>query len=154
MSSIIKVDTIQDQDGNNIINENSDTITIGTSSSSISLENLKMNNGFGSQGTIYGIRAWVHFNGSGTVAIQQSGNVSSITDHGTGDYTINFTNAMPDINYAVGFMAGNAGATTYGRATQFNAVKTTTGFRVHTVYIDGNAGSNVDDAVVTYMVVR
>jgi hypothetical protein len=47
----------------------------------------------------YGCRAWVNFNGTGTVAIRASGNVTSITDNGTGNYTINFTNAMPDANY-------------------------------------------------------
>ena len=46
-------------------------------------------------------RAWVNFNGSGTVAIRAANNVSSITDNGTGDYTVNFTTAMPDANYAV-----------------------------------------------------
>lgn len=45
-------------------------------------------------------RAWVNFNGTGTVAIRASFNVSSITDNGTGDYTVNFTNAMPDANYS------------------------------------------------------
>ena len=49
---------------------------------------------------IYACRAWVNFNGTGTVAIRASGNVSSITDNGVGDYTINFTTAMPDANYA------------------------------------------------------
>jgi len=49
----------------------------------------------------YFTRAWVNFDGTGTVAIRGSGNVSSITDNGTGDYTINFTTAMPDANYAV-----------------------------------------------------
>jgi hypothetical protein len=49
---------------------------------------------------IYACRAWVNFNGTGTVAIRASGNVSSITDNGTGDYTVNFTTAMPDVNYA------------------------------------------------------
>ena len=46
-------------------------------------------------------KAWVNFNGTGTVAIRDSFNVSSITDNGTGDYTINFTTAMPDANYSV-----------------------------------------------------
>ena len=50
---------------------------------------------------IYSCRAWCNFNGTGTVAIRASGNVSSITDNGTGDYTVNFTTAMPDVNYAV-----------------------------------------------------
>lgn len=47
----------------------------------------------------YSARAWVNFNGTGTVAIRASGNVSSITDNGTGDYTVNFAIAMPDENY-------------------------------------------------------
>lgn len=46
-------------------------------------------------------KAWVNFNGTGTVAIRASFNVSSITDNGTGDYTVNFTSAMVDTNYAV-----------------------------------------------------
>lgn len=46
-------------------------------------------------------RAWVNFNGTGTVAIRASGNVSSITDNGVGDYTVNFTTAMEDANYFV-----------------------------------------------------
>jgi hypothetical protein len=46
------------------------------------------------------LRAWVNFNGTGTVAIRASGNVSSITDHGVGDYTVNFTTALADANYS------------------------------------------------------
>ena len=49
---------------------------------------------------IYPCRAWVNFNGTGTVAIRASRNVSSITDNATGDYTVNFTTAMPDDNYS------------------------------------------------------
>jgi len=49
-----------------------------------------------------GARAWVNFNGTGTVAIRASANVSSITDNGgQGDYTVNFTTAMPDANYSI-----------------------------------------------------
>lgn len=58
---------------------------------------------------VYTCRAWVNFNGTGTVAIRESGNVSSITDHGTGEYTVNFTAAMPDANYAV--LSSSSGAT-------------------------------------------
>jgi len=50
---------------------------------------------------VYTAKAWVNFDGTGTVAIRSSGNVSSITDNGTGDYTVNFTNAMTDANYSV-----------------------------------------------------
>ena len=54
-------------------------------------------------------KAWVNFNGTGTVAIRRSFNVSSITDNGTGLYTVNFTTAMPDANYsAVGSTIGSA----------------------------------------------
>ena len=50
---------------------------------------------------IYAGRAWVNFNGTGTIAIRASGNVSSITDHGVGDYSINYTTSMPDTNYCI-----------------------------------------------------
>jgi hypothetical protein len=63
--------------------------------------NFQFNSGYGSAATAYGCRAWVNFNGTGTVAIRASGNVSSITDNGVGDYTVNFTTAMPDANYSV-----------------------------------------------------
>jgi hypothetical protein len=62
---------------------------------------LSFNSGYGSSAVAYGCRAWVNFNGTGTVAIRASGNVSSITDNGTGDYTVNFTTAMPDANYNI-----------------------------------------------------
>ena len=50
---------------------------------------------------LYMCRAWVNFNGTGTVAINSSGNVSSITDNAVGDYTANFTTTIVDTNYAV-----------------------------------------------------
>ena len=59
---------------------------------------------------IYACRAWVNFNGTGTVATRASGNISSITDNGVGDYTVNFTTAMPDANYGVDGTAGNFGS--------------------------------------------
>lgn len=75
----------------------SGTTVTGTGSYS---GNLSFNSGYGSSAVAYGCRAWVNFNGTGTVAIRASGNVTSITDNGTGAYTINFTNAMPDANYS------------------------------------------------------
>jgi hypothetical protein len=73
----------------------------GTTQASITAAGLfQFNSGYGSVATAYGCRAWVNFNGTGTVAIRASGNVSSITDNGTGDYTVNFTTAMPDVNYS------------------------------------------------------
>jgi hypothetical protein len=50
---------------------------------------------------IYACRAWVNLNNTGTPSIRASGNVSSITDNGTGIFTVNFSTAMPNTNYAV-----------------------------------------------------
>jgi hypothetical protein len=73
--------------------------------------NLLFNSGYGSVATAYGCRAWVNFNGTGTPSIRSSGNVSSITDNGTGNYTINFTNALVDANYSVSGIASDVGGT-------------------------------------------
>ena len=63
--------------------------------------NFKFNSGYGSVATAYGCRAWVSFNGSDTPTIRASGNISSISDFGTGDYAINFATNMPDSNYTI-----------------------------------------------------
>ena len=73
--------------------------------------NLKFDSGYGSVATAYGCRAWVNFNGTGTVAIRESKNVSSITDDAVGKYTVNFTTAMVDANYAVTASGGRGNAT-------------------------------------------
>lgn len=78
--------------GNNIVLDASGNAAIAG--------NLSFNSGFGSSSVAYGCRAWVNFDGTGTVAIRASGNVSSITDNGVGDYTVNLATAMPDANYA------------------------------------------------------
>ena len=59
---------------------------------------------------IYPSRAWVNLNGTGTIAIRGSGNVSSITDVGVGDYTVNFSTAIVDANYSA-FAAGDSSTT-------------------------------------------
>jgi hypothetical protein len=91
---------------------------------------------------LYMCRAWVNFDGTGTVAIRASGNVSSITDNGTGDYTVNFTTALPDADYCV-----NAGAKIVGNTRALSSVKqdvaqTTTAVRV----ISYDSASAVADA--------
>ena len=75
---------------------------------------------------IYACRAWVNFNGTGTVAIRASGNVSSITDNGVGDYTINFTTAMPDVNYGVNGSLQTGTNSTSQIISIFNSTFTTT----------------------------
>ena len=91
---------------------------------------------------LYACRAWVNFNGTGTVAIRASGNVSSITDNGSGDYTVNFTTAMPDANYAMsgsGEDTDSAGDVLIGRPN--GGTKTTTACRIKTVDVGANTGS-------------
>jgi hypothetical protein len=95
--------------------------------------NFKFNSGYGSAATAYGCRAWVNFNGTGTVAIRASGNVTSITDNGTGDYTVNLTTAMPDTNYCIVKQDSNRGVgesnvtttSTYGIICRQNTTDTT-----------------------------
>lgn len=68
-------------------------------------------------------KAWVNFNGTGTVAIRAAYNVSSITDLGTGSYTVNFTTALQDANYAVVGAVGPASAG--GECVQITSLATT-----------------------------
>jgi hypothetical protein len=67
----------------------------------------------------FAAKAWVNFNGDGTVAIRESGNVTSITDNGTGDYTVNFTTALTDANYAT--IGTSNGAANTGKVVMFSA---------------------------------
>ena len=62
-----------------------------------------------SSGTEIGqlVKVWVNFDGTGTIAIRDDFNVSDLTDNGTGDYTVNFTNSMSDTNYAVALSAAS-----------------------------------------------
>jgi hypothetical protein len=75
-------------------------------------------------------KAWVNFNGTGTVAIRRSFNVSSITDNGTGSYNVNFTTAMVDANYAVVVTAGDTSGSTCLFQSPFNTAPTTTSAQV------------------------
>jgi hypothetical protein len=87
----------------------------------------------------YSARAWVKFNGVGTVSITASGNVTSITDNGTGDYTVNFTTALVDANYA---LAATCDAdTTNGAVCYMNSVSapTTTTCRLATKLLNGTS---------------
>jgi hypothetical protein len=83
----------------------------------------------GGSAPVFACRAWVNFDGTGTVAIRASGNVSSITDNGTGDYTVNFTTAMTDANFSAVTTAGflNNGNTNSGSKVFSTS---TTGVRV------------------------
>lgn len=101
---------------------------------------------------IYACRAWVNFNGTGTVAIRASGNVTSITDNGVGDYTVNFTTAMEDANYGVYVTAHVSGVPTTrnydfvsGLPNNASSMK---------IFVTAPAGSAVDAVVISACVFR
>jgi hypothetical protein len=107
---------------------------------------------------IYPCRAWVNFNGTGTVAIRGSGNVSSITDNGTGDYTVNFTTAMFDVNYGFsgGGNASGTGSDARGPVITQHTTMSTSAFRFYTNRNGDNAAGpvNLDYSIVCVEVFR
>ena len=90
---------------------------------------------FATQNGMTGIaKAWVNFDGTGTVAIRDSFNVSSITDNGTGNYTVNFTTAMPNANYSAVVAASDNGATTLRTVkVEDSPAPTTSNFIIRTI---------------------
>jgi hypothetical protein len=116
------------------------------------MSTAKFNQWLNSDGTEnYKCRAWVNFNGTGTVAIRASGNVSSITDNGLGDYTVNFTNAMTDANYAFNF-AGDIQGGTGGFLMCINSsvsAPATSSLRIRSFSQPAFASSDVLNACVT-----
>ncbi len=93
-------------------------------------------------GINYSCRAWVNFNGTGTVAINASGNVTNITDNSQGNYTINITTAISDANYSAVF----GGRYSTGQANQgFGIVsQTTSAVRVITGTPSNNTAQDFD----------
>ena len=88
-------------------------------------------------------KAWVNFNGTGTVAIRASGNVTSITDVGVGTYTINFTAAMPDTNYATVTAFGGSGSADWGGGLDSARTVSTTSAPIYSAY-STNAKADCD----------
>ena len=97
----------------------------------------------------YSARVWVNFNGTGTIAIRNSGNVSSLTDNGTGDYTVNFTTALSDSTYCVTAHTNHVTNTsnTRGFLQSKTTNRTTTSIRVVCV---GDGGSILDFEVIDF----
>lgn len=118
-----------------------DNVRVGIDSNG----NFQFNSGYGSAAVAYGCRAWVNFNGTGTVAIRGSGNVTSITDNATGDYTVNFTTAMPDANYAV--CGINSGSSSNADWAILDAGSGGTNPTSSTVRVRATANGNVVDTV-------
>ena len=109
----------------------------------------------------FACRAWINFDGtSGSIGTGRgSGNVSSVTDNGTGDYTINFTTAMPDTNYSVTGVAKEYDATTFttvvfylGKNQTYANTYSTSSVRVNAA--SPGSGTNVDAFAVNVAIFR
>ena len=126
------------------------TLNVNTVQSSTSNPPIFKNSGGDVAGTL--CRAWVNFNGTGTVAIGDSFNVSSITDTGVGVYSINFTNAIPDTNYSFVGQVGYSGSTIailnveLLSGTAISSTMTTTALAVETVSVHTAANRTRFDA--------
>ena len=101
-------------------------------------------------------KAWVNFKGTGTVAIRRAFNVSSITDNGTGDYTVNFTNAMVDANYNAVSMGqrndvnnGDMNISIYGNV--YGTAISTTSIRVNSAHASSYTVSDALTVCVTIL---
>ena len=100
-------------------------------------------------------KAWVNFNGSGTVAIRRAFNVASITDNGTGNYTLNFTTAMTDANYAWSGSYGADNSSTLGFIAGVASValatsKTASSLRINSAYGTGTANDIASVSVTIF----
>jgi hypothetical protein len=101
------------------------------------------------------VKAWVNFNGSGTVSIRASFNVSSITDNGVGDYTVNFTSALSDASYSSSCFAADASFTVPVTTSGYsNFSQTTTTFRFRVSYSFGGATGVADPSYTSFQAFR
>ena len=105
--------------GTNIVLNSDDSTTLGTAKLTTLADSAGANTSTPAAIANGIAKAWVNFNGTGTPAIRASYNVSSITDNGVGDYTVNFTTAMVDANYSFNLSANDNGTGT-GGPTQAN----------------------------------
>ena len=90
-------------------------------------------------------KAWINFNTITTTTITDDYNVSSLTDNGTGDTTINFANALPNANYSVGGTCTSTGSG--GGATLNIVTQSTTQLRIETIFT--TAVTKTDQSIVS-----
>ena len=123
------------------------TLAVGTIKSISSAAPVFQNTSGTEKGQL--CKAWINFNGTGTIAIRDSFNVSSITDNGQGDYTVTMTNAMSNTNYAVATASGDSAVGAIRGCGVCNSLTTTT-FRVNSHFVGGlvNGLYTRDDPIV------
>jgi hypothetical protein len=85
-------------------------------------------------------KAWINFDGTGTIAIADSFNITSIADNNTGDYSVTIANDMANANYVHAGNSGGANGTSAGAvyANDQGTARTTTLFRVYTLHTNSN----------------
>ncbi len=156
MASIINATTT----GITVTGDNSGQLTLSANGSTALTANTAghctFTNNFASVAgyPAYQCRAWVNFNGTSTVAIRSSGNVSSITDNGVGNYTANFTTNMPDANYAATIGANINSSNDDTRRTTRVITWSTSSVSVLTGDTSGGANTKEDYEFVTIAVFR
>jgi hypothetical protein len=127
---------------------NATSTVFGTVSGQRLLQAIRENLNATGIAPMFACRAWVNFDGTGAVSIRASGNVSSVTDNGTADYTVNFATRMQDADYAVTGSGGGAAADTV-IITLYNQTVSAVSFRTYT---DG--GSRMDRSRVNIAIFR
>jgi len=96
-------------------------------------------------------KAWANIDGTGTPSLEDSYNISSLTDTATGRYTLNFSTALANGHYAWAGSAGNEGATTSGRDVTNDGTRTTSALPIRVTYFD-SSNTAIDDAYVGIIV--
>ena len=143
-STTITTSTLSSTTGNVTVTSNVSVVGLQTSSN-VSIAGKTLIDSTGRQYSVIGAgttlfeeykcRAWVNFNGNGTVSIRGSGNVSSITDNGTGNYTVNLTNALPDTNAGVLVSAGGMDTGVYVTFPTLGSYNSATNFILSTTQV-------------------
>jgi hypothetical protein len=133
---------------------NATRITISAAGDTSIANTLSFNSGYGSAAVAYGTRAWVNFDGTGVVAIRGSGNVSTITDLGVGSYSVNFTTAMPDVNYSAHATVGYNGTVGSGIVASVDRNSAVAAVGSVRVYLFSTAFAVADSTMVFVSVSR
>ena len=160
----LKVGTITTSSGSGTITlgQSGETVTVPSGATTTLTDgisgDLKFNSGFGSVTTAYGVRAWVKFDAIGTLTVNGSGNVSSVTDTSAGTYEVNFTNNMPDTNYVTLVNPGpviSTGAKQFyfTSSSQPDAVGSTN-IASRSVDVDDNGFAVADNDYVSFIAIR
>ena len=101
-------------------------------------------------------KAWVNFNGTGTIAVRDSQNVSGLVDNGTGDYTSNFTSGFSAVDYAGTTSSSwdtvTSGVINFNRAVGSSVYSTTSLFRMQNVVVDSTTNRTGLDVDYLYAV--